>query len=158
MKFRWHNTLEMPSVVGHALGSLQELLAHPPHLSPGCTQQCHWALGERGMAQRWSHPTRTALASQQSLRTKLEKTIKKLRSIPLSWVDKERIMKEGVKRGPEDAEGHFRSSGMVKVPRKVGEGIFSRCYRAWKVAWRHREGWMVTAVGGCGFNGWRCCW
>lgn len=46
-----------------------------------------------------------------------------------------------------NAEGCLGSSGMVRAPRQVREGIFCGCYRAWEVAWRQGEGRMEMAEG-----------
>lgn len=48
-------------------------------------------------------------------------------------------MKEAEKKAHKmlhNAEGCLGSSGMVRAPRQVREGIFCGCYRAWEVAWR----------------------
>lgn len=37
--------------------------------------------------------------------------------------------------------GHFGASGILKVPRQVGEGLSYSCYGDWKVGWRWQWGW-----------------
>lgn len=48
--------------------------------------------------------------------------------------------------------GHFGASGILKVPRRVGEGLYYSCYGDWKVGpgWRWQWGgwqwWFQWAV------------